>query len=163
MCTEHLSNVLLCLSKPYPRASHAFPNEPISTEEGSGPAVQRIADHACFLNGPSRDDDQAATENATVVELAVLQAWLFAERIADGLVVLLGPAFLQANDVRGWRGGGELVADFRETLMAKLGEEFQAPAIEADDADLLGSIVGELGVHCGGCGGCGVERCTRSR
>lgn len=57
-----------------------------------------------------------------------------AGQVADGLKVLLSPAFLQADNLGRWRCGGDLAADFCEARVAVLGEEFEAPAVERDDA-----------------------------
>jgi hypothetical protein len=79
--------------------------------------------------------------------------------LADREVVFLGPAFLQAYDVGGWVEGGDLAADFCEARIAVFGDEFEAPAIEGEDAEVGGEVenvvVGGLrcsccGFHCGG-------------
>lgn len=62
----------------------------------------------------------------------------------DGEVVLLGPAFLEADDGRGRGGDGELVPDFEEARVPVFGEEFETPAVESDDAE--GGGEGEEGL-----------------
>ena len=50
--------------------------------------------------------------------------------MADGEVVFLGPAFLETDNVGGWGGGGDAVADFEETLVAEGGEVLETPAVD---------------------------------
>lgn len=56
-------------------------------------------------------------------------------KAADGEVIFLGPAFLEADDVRSWNGGGDAVADFHEALVAKGGKVLEAPAVESKDVE----------------------------
>ena len=60
--------------------------------------------------------------------------------LADRKVVFLGPAFLQAYDVGGRVESGDLAADFCEARIAVLGDEFQAPAVEGEDAEVGGEV-----------------------
>ncbi|KAK4929639.1 hypothetical protein LTR28_011729, partial [Elasticomyces elasticus] len=50
--------------------------------------------------------------------------------ITDGIVVLLGPAFLQTHDV--WRrlSVSNLVADLSQSLVTVFGEELEPPAVQ---------------------------------
>jgi hypothetical protein len=50
------------------------------------------------------------------------------------MVVLLRPALLKAYNVWLRTGGGDLDSDFCKTLIAELGDELEAPAIERQDA-----------------------------
>jgi len=59
---------------------------------------------------------------------------------ADGEVVFLGPAFLQAYDVGGRVEGGDLAADFCEARIAVFGDEFEAPAVEGEDTEVGGEV-----------------------
>lgn len=45
-------------------------------------------------------------------------------RGADGEVVALGPAFLKADDLRGWREQGDLTPDFEEARVPVNGDVF---------------------------------------
>jgi len=51
-------------------------------------------------------------------------------KIADGEVVLLGPAFLQAYYLGLGTCCGKLMTDLIESLMAVFRDVFQAPAVE---------------------------------
>jgi len=67
-----------------------------------------------------------------VVELAIGQYVLCL--LPYGIVVLLRPALLESNNVWLRTGGGDLVSDFNKALVAQLGDELEAPAIERQDA-----------------------------
>ena len=60
---------------------------------------------------------------------------------ADGPVVLLGPAFLEAYDMRDGIGLGDPAANGFETFRTVLAEIEKAPAIQGDDVDLGGEPV----------------------
>jgi hypothetical protein len=50
--------------------------------------------------------------------------------LPDRIVVLLGPAFLETDNVWRWTGSGDLDADFCQALVAKLGYKLETPAIK---------------------------------
>lgn len=74
--------------------------------------------------------------------------------VADREVVFLGPAFLQAYDVGRRVEGGDLAADFCEARVAVFGDEFEAPAVEGEDAEVGGEVedVVVAGLRCSCCG-----------
>lgn len=71
------------------------------------------------------------------------------------MVVLLRPALLQADDIWLLTCGGDLNTDFCEALVAQLGDELEAPAVEGKKSNLGrwldslrshgGRVPGELG------------------
>lgn len=67
-----------------------------------------------------------------------------------GIVVLLCPALLQPDNVRRRLRRGDLDPDFREALIALLGDELEAPAIEGEDPDAGRRATGFRG-HCEDC------------
>ena len=71
---------------------------------------------------------------------------------ADREEVFLGPAFLQAYDVGRRVQRGDLAADFCEARIAVFGDEFEAPAVEREDAEVGGEVedvvVGRLRYSC---------------
>jgi hypothetical protein len=63
---------------------------------------------------------------------------------------------LQADDVGGRVECGELAADFCEARGAVLGDEFEAPAVEGEDAQVGGEVEDVVGVvGRGWCSCCG--------
>lgn len=59
---------------------------------------------------------------------------------ADGEVVFLRPAFLEAYDVGRRVEGCDLPADFCEARIAVFGDEFKPPAVEGEDAEVGGKV-----------------------
>lgn len=138
MCTEDLGDIALRRAYPDARTGNALPYKPVPAVEGSRPPVQRVAHHVALLNRPSRQDDEPAAEDAAVVELAMGED--VPRLLPYGLVVLLRPALLQPDNVWLWLGRRDLVADFREALVAELRDELEAPAIERQDPQLRGRL-----------------------
>lgn len=72
--------------------------------------------------------------------------------VSNGEIIFLGPAFLQADDLGRWGLRGDLVGDFLQAGVAVGGEEFEAPAVEGEEAEVCGEfedIVSVLrGVRC---------------
>lgn len=54
---------------------------------------------------------------------------------ADRFVVLLRPAFLEADNVGGRVGDGELPTYLGETLIAVFGEVLETPTVEGQDTN----------------------------
>jgi len=157
MRAEDLGDVLVPRPQTDARTRDPFPNVPVAPEEGRGPPVQRVRVHAALLDGPLGQDGQPAAEDAAEVELAVGQDVPGAA--ADGAVVLLRPALLQPDDLGRVVGGRELVGDFRQSFVAVLGEELEAPAVEGEDADAGGR--GVVGHGCVVTDGSSRGRCSR--
>ena len=102
------------------RARHTLAHVPVTAEEGGRPPVQRIRVHGAFDDGPAREDGEAGAEDAGVEEFAVGQD--LRGLGADGLVVFLGPDFLETDDVGSGRELRKEVADVREPGAAVGGE-----------------------------------------
>lgn len=112
MSVEYLNRVCPPRTNPDGGTGDSLADVPISPPKGRGPAIEGILDHGAGLDGPAAQDGEAAAPGAAVVELAMGQDG--GGGGADGAVVLLGPALLEADDV-GRRGGcGELAADLGE-------------------------------------------------
>jgi hypothetical protein len=128
MGAENLGDVPTTWTHAYACACNPLTNEPISTVECSWPSVERVSHHVAFLNGPSRQDHQPATKDATVVEFPIGQEVYCL--LPDSIVVLLRPALLQSDNV--WPGvrSCDLVGDFCESLTTELRDELETPAIE---------------------------------
>lgn len=58
--------------------------------------------------------------------------------VSYSIVVLPRPALLQTDNVRARVGCRDLNANFREALIAELGDELEAPAIEREDPQVRG-------------------------
>lgn len=136
MRAEHLDDILVPGSGPDPRTRDALPDVPVSAEEGRGPPVQRVPVHGALLDRPFGQDGQAAAEDAAEVEFPVGQD--VSRLPPDRAVVLLRPALLEADDLGRLVRDGELAAYLGQSLTAVLGEVFEAPAVEGEDADLGG-------------------------
>jgi hypothetical protein len=128
MSCEDLCHILRRRPYTYTRACNALSDEPISTIEGSRSSVQGISQHVALLNWPSRQYSKASSEAAAMIKLPIGK-YAFGE-VADSCVVLLRPAFLQANDVRTGFGSSNLAANFSEALVAESRNEFETPAIQ---------------------------------
>ena len=74
-----------------------------------------------------------------MVELAIGEDK--ADFMADALVVFLGEALLQGDDVRLGTGYGKLTADLSQAFSAELGDILEAPAVERDKINLCWRIL----------------------
>lgn len=130
----------------YTRACNTLSNEPISTIEGSRSSVQGIPQHVTLFDWPSRQYSKASSEATAVIELPIGK-YAFGE-VADSCVVLLRPAFLQANDV--WTGfcNSNLAANFSEALVAEGRNVLETPAVQRQDSYACGLLWRSHGEKC---------------
>lgn len=143
MSVKDLDDILVARPEAHAGTRHALADVPVAPPKGRRPAVERIAEHGAGLDGPAAQQGQAAAKGAAVVELAMGQNG--GGGLADGAVVGLGPALLEADDVGRGVEEGELAADFREARRAEGRDVDEAPAVEGEEADL-----GDGGVGGGG-------------
>jgi hypothetical protein len=114
---ENIKDMSRLRAKADASTGNTFPNIPVSTEKGRGPAVERIADHGAFVNRPPAEDDEPTAKGAAVVELAVGQNG--AGSPANGGIVALGPALLEADDIGRRRESGEAAANLGQARLAQ--------------------------------------------
>lgn len=128
MSVEHFNHIILPRAVSHASNCHSLSNIPVASPEGSRPAVERIPEHGARLHRPPAQQCQAAAKRTAVVELAIGQD--ISGGLADGLVVVACPAFLETDDV--WRRvqEGQLAADLSEARGAQVGDEEEAPAVE---------------------------------
>lgn len=151
MCVEYFDNITLAGTILDGRRSNALTGVPVAAEKRRGAAVERVAPHVAVDNGPSGEDGEAGADDAAKVKLGVGEE--VAGGIADGLVVGLDPALLEADDGRGRVGGGDLAANLGEAGLSLGGEGEEAPAVEGEEVD----FVGGRGRHGGGGDGMSLE------
>jgi hypothetical protein len=127
MGAEHFRNILTTRTYPYPRTCNTFPHKPIPAIECGRSSIQRIAHHIALFERPSGQDHQTSAKYAAVVELSIRQEMF--RLLPYDVIILLRPTFLQTDNV--WSGvrGGDLVANFFQSLIAKFGDKLEAPAI----------------------------------
>lgn len=133
---KHLDDIPLPGTKANLGTGDALANVPVSPPKGRRTTIEGIAKHGALLYGEAAEDGQAAAKGAAVVELAVGQ---HLARVAPyGSVVRLGPALLEADDVR--RGGQprELAANLIEARLAEVGDVKEAPAVEGQEVQFGG-------------------------
>ena len=56
-------------------------------------------------------------------------------KLANGEVVFLGPAFLEADNIGSRCSGGDAMADLHEASMTISGKVFETPAIQSEDVE----------------------------
>ena len=100
MCTKDFGYISLARSYSYFCAGNTFANIPIAAEESCWAAIKRVFYHVTFFYWPSRENGEPATKAAAMIEFAIREEVIC--QFADGEVVLLSPAFLQADNVRPW-------------------------------------------------------------
>lgn len=79
-----------------------------------------------------------------MIELAIREN--LSRAPADGAVVVLDPAFLQAHNVRHGDLEGDLATDLVEARGAEGGDVEEAPAVEGEEVDRGWGFVGVAGV-----------------
>jgi hypothetical protein len=134
MRTKHLNNIPPCRSHAYPCASHALPYEPVPAIKGCWTPIERVLVHTALLYRPSAQDNQTSPKYAAMVELPIGQK--MPGPFSYSIIIFLRPALLQAHNIRKRIRGSNLVSDFREALVAELGNELEAPTIQGQDAEL---------------------------
>jgi hypothetical protein len=142
MSIEDLNYMRLFGPKADLGTGNTFAKIPIAPEESRWPSVQRIGHHGALLDGPSRQNGQAGAETAAMIELAIRENQ--AGLTADAPVVFLRAAFLQSDDVSGMAGRGNAPANLSQPLITELGNVFQTPAVDSNDANFLGDSVHTL-------------------
>jgi hypothetical protein len=141
---EYFNNILPASAKSHLRTSNALPNIPIPPPKRRRVPIQGILEHGALFNRPAGQDGEPAAKRAAVIELAVGQD--LAGAPADGAVVVLDPAFLEADDVRDGDLEGDLAADLVEARGAEGGDVEEAPAVEGEEVDGCRALAGVAGV-----------------
>lgn len=128
MCAEDLRYISSSRSHAYPCTCNSLSYEPVSSVEGRWSTVEWVAQHAALLNGPSGQNDESAAEDTAPVELSMRKE--MSCLLSYSIVVFLGPALLEADNV--WRGvgGRNLIPDLSEAFIAERRDVLQTPAIE---------------------------------
>lgn len=104
MCAKDFGNILRVRTKSDPRTCNTLAHKPISAKEGCRTSIEWIPDHTGFLDRPFREDGKTATEDAAVVVFAVREE--VSGLLPDAVIIFLGPALLQTNDLGEWIGYG---------------------------------------------------------
>jgi hypothetical protein len=97
---ENLYYISRTLAKPDPGTCDSLSHKPISPKERCGTPVERIPKHMGLLDWPFGQNSKTSPEDAAEVEFAIRKYML--GLLSDAIIVLLRPAFLQANNL--WDG-----------------------------------------------------------
>lgn len=144
MGVEDFNDILLASAEPHFRTRNALADIPIPSPKRRRPSIQGILEHGALLDGPATQDGQATTKGGTMIELAIREN--LSRAPADGAVVVLDPAFLQAHNVRHGDLEGDLATDLVEARGAEGGDVEEAPAVEGEEVDRGWGFVGVAGV-----------------
>lgn len=142
MGVENFNYIILPRPKSHTSTRHSLADIPIASPKGCGPAIERIPKHGARFDRPPAEKGKATTKGTAIVELSIGENGCGG--LTDGEIVGLGPAFLEADDIRRRVEEGKLAADFSETRGAEVRDVEQAPAVEGEEPDLGDGLAGAL-------------------